>query len=598
MASYSDLLSKFRDYNIEDDQGNIYPAIFLFNAEKEIPDFDHENPNYFPSNFMINSTPPGTGSMSQNIIATINWKTNPTGTVTITLKDGSYCEINYNITVSGGHIQNFDANCAFYNDQGVQDTTIGGAFYINFLSFNAGQIEAWEDEDIIDIVLLSDMRYGQYYNPDSGQMEDMWNTFNSGFCFIPSSYEPFLAQWFPLWGLPDSTTSAGQSIQYILFSTVNNNGFSLDNPNDVPVTHFLNWLDGGLSEKKVDPEPGQDTESGQDAVPDGGMDGDFDIKSDEILPDPVPNINVQNLGLFGVYKMSANRVQSLSQFLWSQNFFDNVLKNFASPMENIISFGVVPFNPSVGADTEIYVGNMPTGVTGFKLSQLYYTKDCGAVDIADVGTCYNSFADYDPYTSLWLYLPYIGMVEISPDDVAMKGKIKVQYKLDAFSGACVAEVLTYTKFTGWIVTHTYSGNCMAQFPLSNASYLGMYASVAGSTIGGIAMGATGNYAGAAMAIGNMFTSRPNYSRSGSVSNVAGLLTKQTPYIIKAVPMVYGAGQFKHDYGYKSFITQTVGSANGFISGSASQMQLSGISKATQEELDEIQSLLGQGIYTA
>lgn len=594
MASQRDLKDYLAANNVEDDQGNLYTPCAAFTIESEPPEdweeIDLPGFNVYPSTIITD--------LPNNSIASINIPKGETveDTITFTLKDGSYAEIDYEITGNEyGDLVYLEATAKYYNSEGVQDTSIGGTFNMNTASMKAGELEGWtgyqpgadHPTGVINVYFATNVAMG-----DWGGEYDFKNV-TTGFMFINAAYEETGTTPYPIGGSKDDSTAAGTIQQFRIIpssgTATGSDEISADRP--LP-THYLNWIDGGLTPKEV---PGEDSTAGTDGEPGGGITEDPDFRSDDILPDPLPDISVQNLGIFGVYKLSANRVAALSNFLWSQNFYDNVIKNFMSPMENIISFGILPFNPSVGADAEIHVGNMPTGVTGFKLSQLFYSKDCGAISMDSVSPLWNSFADYEPYSEIWVYLPYIGIVKVPTDDVAKNGSIKVQYKMDAFSGACVAEILTYS-FGHWNVTGTYSGNCLIQFPLSNASYLQMYGSIVGSTVGMVASAAGYNVPGVIGSAAGMLTARPSYGRSGSVSNVSGMLAKQTPYLIKAIPNVIAGDTFRQQHGFISNMPTRIGSVSGFIKGTADKTKLQSISKATQSELEEIQSLIGSGIY--
>ena len=84
----------------------------------------------------------------------------------------------------------------------------------------------------------------------------------------------------------------------------------------------------------------------------------------------------------------------------------------------------------------ITLGNVPTGVEGYKINQ--------RVIVVNAGSCTyyppNGLADfrsYEPYSSAELYIPYCGSVKIAPADY-IGHKVGVKYLIDVESGGCLA----------------------------------------------------------------------------------------------------------------------------------------------------------------
>lgn len=358
----------------------------------------------------------------------------------------------------------------------------------------------------------------------------------------------------------------------------------------VEAEKWLQWLTGA-TEPKED-EPGEDTDAGVDNEPGGGTTS-VSFVTDSITLPGLPSKGIANSGLCGIYVVTGTQMRQLSQFLWSANFFDNIIKNMASPLENIISFGVVPWSHFNTTSSTIGIGNIDTGITASKLTNTYYSLDCGTVNVKEI---YGSYADYEPYSKIWLYLPYIGMVDLPTDDVARAGSINVVYYFDVFSGSCVAHINCFTN-GAWNLLQEYEGNLFTSLPITGANYMQMYNQLAHSALGAAASIATENYGGLLMNAVQASTAKPQYARSGSVSNVAGLMSVQKPYIVKAIPVVVESKPaFKNTHGYVSNINVNVGSQKGYLRARVNNTMLTNIHGATNEELEEIKNLLAQGIF--
>ena len=114
-----------------------------------------------------------------------------------------------------------------------------------------------------------------------------------------------------------------------------------------------------------------------------------------------------------------------------------------NPIDVIKGVVFYPFNVKDYIETEltqseIILGNINSGVDGYKIEQRAFVVDAGSV------TYYppNGLADfrsYEPYSSAELYIPYCGSVKIAPSDY-IGHKVGVKYLIDIESGGCVALV--------------------------------------------------------------------------------------------------------------------------------------------------------------
>lgn len=330
-------------------------------------------------------------------------------------------------------------------------------------------------------------------------------------------------------------------------------------------------------------------------APTGGSGGGGGLynRPDEDVPIPaLPSISVCDTGFISLYRMTTAEMQSLGNFLWSNSFVDNILKNFVSPFDNIISLQMIPFSPA-GTSSVIKIGNISTGVSGAKLASSFFEVDCG---IKYINEYYKTFADYAPYTQVHLYLPYIGIIDINPDDV-MDGGINVVYHIDVFSGSCVAFVRCNSG-GAWHVLSQHAGNISSQFPITGANFASVYIgaiNAIGAVAGGAAGGAMGVMAGGISGMNSIMNAKPTYERSGGITSVSGIMGIQYPYLIFSTPQYIVAKNFRDVKGHVSNLKCTVSSCSGFLQATADNSELSGIG-CTAYELDLIRNLLAEGIY--
>ena len=303
----------------------------------------------------------------------------------------------------------------------------------------------------------------------------------------------------------------------------------------------------------------------------------------------VPPVTGKASALYSIYNPTLAQVNSLGAWLWSSNFIDQLLKLFSSPMDAIIGLHKIYATPATGAEQNIKVGYLDSGVPSKIVTDQYTTIDCGTIN------CYEYFGnvlDYNPYTNLRLYLPFIGIIDLSNSDV-MRSSINVVYHVDVLSGACLAEV-KIKRDGGGGTLYQYAGNAATTLPISSGSYMGVVSSVSsvatralagfasGGALGAIASGATGvlNAQGA------------NVVHSGGFSGNAGAMGCKKPYLIIERPQTETAENTEKLIGYGSNLFAKLKTCKGFT-------RVKGVHvddvPATKEEKKLIEDMLADGV---
>ena len=328
-----------------------------------------------------------------------------------------------------------------------------------------------------------------------------------------------------------------------------------------------------------------------------GGDGDFppEVTEPTDFPD-LPSVSAVDLGLITIYTPSEAQLKSLSNFLWSGTFDpDSFKKLFSDPMDAIIGLGIVPCVPSSGGSKNVKFGNVDSGISMPYVSTQWVTKDCGSVNIEkDVG----SFLDYDPYTKISIYLPFIGFRDLSADDI-IGGSIHVKYNMDIITGSCSA----FIKHNKRGVLYNYNGNCICNVPLTAANYSGAIqnaVTTVASGVGVLAGMASGAAPVTAMSAVSMLTSaantamssKPTIQRTGNLGGAAGLLSVKKPFVIIQRPTKSVPNNVENYVGLTSNKTASLGSCSGFTM--VQYCHIEGIS-ATPGEISEIETLLKQGV---
>lgn len=293
--------------------------------------------------------------------------------------------------------------------------------------------------------------------------------------------------------------------------------------------------------------------------------------------------------LYAIYNPTLSQINAFGAWLWSDNFVDQIKKLFNDPMQAIIGLHKVYATPATGGAQTIKVGYLDSGVSSKVVSNQYTTIDCGSVSLSEY---FGNVFDYEPYTKVNLYLPFIGIVPLSVGEV-MRSAIHVVYHVDVLTGACLAEVKIKRDSAGGTLFQ-YSGNAAVQYPISSGSYMGIISgimSIAGGVAGTIATGGAAMpvLLGAGASIGRMHT---DISHSGNFSGNAGAMGIKKPYLIIDRPQTALAKNFSNYVGYPSNSTVTLSGCKGFTK--VKEIHLENI-PATNNELTDIETKLKGGV---
>ena len=326
-----------------------------------------------------------------------------------------------------------------------------------------------------------------------------------------------------------------------------------------------------------------------------GAYGDPDATDGADIPD-LPSISAADLGFITMYNPTVAQLKSLSDFMWSGAFdLATYKKLFSDPMQSIIGLAIVPVQPSVAGYKNVMFGTIDSGVGMNYLSTNYVQLDCGSVSVDKYVGC---FMDNDPYTKISIYLPFIGIRQLSADDCIGRS-LHVVYNIDVLTGACAC----FVEVSGRGVLYSYNGSCITNVPLTAVNYSGAIqnaVSAIGSAIGIAAGMATGAAPVTAMSIAGLATSaantavnsKPTVQRSGNLGGSAGIMSIMTPYVIIERPRMSVPNKIEKFVGQTSNITMYLGDCKGFTM--CEYVHLDNLN-ATSEEIVEIESMLRSGV---
>lgn len=293
--------------------------------------------------------------------------------------------------------------------------------------------------------------------------------------------------------------------------------------------------------------------------------------------------------LWKIYNPSQGQLDTFGAWLWSSNFVDQLLKVFNDPMQAIIGLHKIYATPPISGSGAIKVGYLTSDASANYVSAQYTEIDCGTVNLKEQ---FNNVFDYDPFTKVSIFLPFIGFRQLNISDI-MRGDISVKYGIDVLTGACLAKISVKRDLNDNVL-YTFAGNCAVQYPVSSGSYVGILTGllgIAGGIAGTIASGGAlaPMLMGAGASVGAMHT---NVEHSGNIGSNAGAMGIKKPYIVIERPQtkipLYGVdieGKPQNE-------TVILGTCSGHVR--VKTAEFNGFS-CTAGELTKIKQLLSSGI---
>ena len=306
--------------------------------------------------------------------------------------------------------------------------------------------------------------------------------------------------------------------------------------------------------------------------------------------------------------MTRSQINGLLTELQDPDFTGDVSKLFSDPIDNIISLVVFPFDVKQSSttwagqtDESLLISIVETlTATGCFLGNL-------PMPIIDLGSkaitrTFNNFLDFAPYTSIELYLPFIGFVDLDVN-VVMGRTINIKYVVDLHSGKCTAYV-TYTENNTEVIVLVRDGQCGMTVQIAGGSGseiarnllrfgTGAVTGAASAAMGGTATGAlglVGSTAGSALEAGHI-----KIHKSGTTSPLTSAYAPTNCFLIYTRPVVAQPTSYGHTYGFPSGKTKTLSTLSGYTVVDKVHVEGSGFEHATRDEVDEISRLLKSGV---
>ena len=311
------------------------------------------------------------------------------------------------------------------------------------------------------------------------------------------------------------------------------------------------------------------------------------------------------------YALTSTEVTAFESYLNTPTWGDLINSLWRNePIQNVCSLTIYPFDianvtPDVMVDSNIYINNKDTGIASKLISN-------GLV-LARVNICnkqiipyFNNFLDYAPYTRIEVFIPFLGIIELSTSE--FMGKVlRIDYVFDFNSGMASVYIMADE-----VIKITKMAQVGQQIPIGSSNQRTMFQSLL-QGIGGLGTSAAAPFVMprstfsaqmrhiGGMAIDDVKSTVNTISNMQMETTVRGDLTNAflsyyTPnnvYIIYTRPTIQEPSTYKSLIGKPSLMSKKLNQCFGFTQ--INSIHLENFDSALTEELTEIENLLTQGI---
>lgn len=344
-------------------------------------------------------------------------------------------------------------------------------------------------------------------------------------------------------------------------------------------------------------------------------------------------------GLIHVYNPTPAEFVGFGNWLWVTYADATIDKIWNNPFDGIIGAHELYATPQTDGRDNIRSGFLVCPVTSDLVRQRYTEIDCGTVIVPEF---YGNYFDYSPYSQAYIYLPFIGINEVSIDDIVGHA-VNIRYRVDAYNGSCIAMI--YVAKSGYRnLCYQFGGNCAVEVPLAGGSQAAIKAGMlqaeaysraaiqsaqiqktasigsgivngaAGSSfagplagiIGALAGGTSGYIQGSAnvaaaklqgqaMQEAARYANKSSVQHSGQFGASHGAMGLKNPFIMIRNPIQVKVVNYNDDYGFPAHKRVIIGGCTGYLR----VREVNVISAhATNEEKRAIEEELKAGVYVS
>ena len=294
-----------------------------------------------------------------------------------------------------------------------------------------------------------------------------------------------------------------------------------------------------------------------DDDPDGYDDEDDDYHdptdNEDDTPDDSTDVSVSG-EVCKTFKIDQIELKKLSQFLWTSDFFDNILLVNNTPIENIISLkALIGTVATTGSSKALTLGNVTTTANVVPCNESI-TINVGSITLPRK---YNNFLDFEPYTKVQIYLPFYGCAMLD-SSLVIGRTITIKYIIDVITATAKIKIIHDNK-----TLYEFKTTCGSDLPITSSNRASVEMGYLSSGVGmGVSL-ASGNMIGAIASGLSMAQSQFHSSTSGNVSGVLNFHDSRMITVLVDRPVYTELRNFNKTHGRVCNLSKTLRDLRGF-----------------------------------
>ena len=165
-----------------------------------------------------------------------------------------------------------------------------------------------------------------------------------------------------------------------------------------------------------------------------------------------------------MYNPTPSEFIAFGRWLWvtyADATMDTIWNN---PFDGVIGAHELYATPSKDGYSTIRSGFLDSGISSIIVRQRYTQINCGSILIPEY---WGNYLDYSPYSRAYIYLPFIGIMDLDVDDI-VGHSVNVLYHVDSYTGSCIAQI-TCARDGYSNTIYQFSGDCSVEIPMAGGS---------------------------------------------------------------------------------------------------------------------------------
>lgn len=256
-----------------------------------------------------------------------------------------------------------------------------------------------------------------------------------------------------------------------------------------------------------------------------------------------------------------------------------------SAVDNIRSCIWIPWAINGVAVKDVVLGNYETGYTGYSVTR----RTVSHTFTVKIPWQFNDWRNKSPYTSIYLYIPYVGFMHYSADELYGSTSLTITFSIDQITGSITAVVKS-----GEYIVGTYGGNSGITIPIgmSNVNAMQTVGSVVSSGFAALQNNWGGALSDGLGAVQTML--QPLNTTIGSFGNGSGASQPESiACYVYTHDIPDSPSSYSGTIGSPAYVVKKLSSLSGFVKTGNASVSVDG---ASYTERNMINALLNGGVF--